>query len=115
MTGWRSPAAAAVLAGLLVSGTPAAAAAAPVTSAEVDHRTLFRFADRDILESSGLVDAGSVVYTMNDSGAGPLLYAVDPGTGETTGVTAYTSDDVVDVEALAPAGSEDEHHGSGGR
>ncbi|MGZ8736820.1 MAG: hypothetical protein ACXWW7_06620 [Nocardioides sp.] len=106
MTGWRSPAAV-VLAGLLVSGTPAAAAAAPVTSAEVDHRTLFRFADRDILESSGLVDAGSVVHTMNDSGAGPLLYAVDPATGETTGVTAYTSDAVVDVEALAPAGRGD--------
>jgi hypothetical protein len=78
-----------------------------VTSAEVDHRTLFRFADRDILESSGLVDAGSVVYTMNDSGAGPLLYAVDPASGETTGVTAYTSDAVVDVEALAPAGRRD--------
>ena len=44
---------------------------------------------------------------MNDSGAGPLLYAVDPATGETTGVTAYTSDDVVDVEALAPAGRGD--------
>ena len=86
MTGWRSPAA--VLAGLLVSGTPAAAAAAPVTSAEVDHRTLFRFADRDILESSGLVDAGSVVYTMNDSGAGPRLYAVDPGY-RTGGIAPY--------------------------
>jgi hypothetical protein len=106
MTGWRSPTAV-VLAGLLVSGTPAAAAAAPVASAEVEHRTLFRFADRDVLESSGLVDAGSVVYTMNDSGAGPLLYAVDAATGETTGVTTYTADEVVDVEALAPAGRGD--------
>ena len=71
-------------------------------SGEVDHRTVFRFADRAILESSGLVDAGSVVYTMNDSGAGPLLYAVDPAGGETTGVTTYSRDEVVDVEALAP-------------
>jgi hypothetical protein len=49
------------------------------------------------------VDAGSVIYTMNDSGAGPLLYAVDPGTGDTTATTTYSRSGVEDVEALAPA------------
>ena len=102
MSGWRSRARG-VLAGgacVLVLGAPAAAAA---SDGGVEHRTLFRFADRTITESSGLVDAGSVVYTVNDSGAGPQLYAVDPATGETAGVTTYSDEAVTDVEALAPA------------
>jgi hypothetical protein len=111
MTGWRSravslPAAlgCAVAVCAVLAGAPATAAAAPAsgTAGPPEHETLFRFADPAIAESSGLVDAGSVVYTTNDSGSGPVLYAVDPATGETAGVTTYTDDAVTDVEALAP-------------
>lgn len=107
MTGWRDRSRrpgvvlGAGLAALLALGcTPHAVAASD--GEKVEHRTLFAFADRAILESSGLVDTGRVVYTVNDSGSGPVLYAVDPRTGETTGTTTYSDEDVEDVEALAP-------------
>ncbi|HET6625998.1 MAG TPA: hypothetical protein VFG63_06375, partial [Nocardioidaceae bacterium] len=47
----------------------------------VDHRTVFRYTDRDITESSGLAVRGGLFFTVNDSGAGPVLYAVDPRSG----------------------------------
>ena len=90
MTGWVSG-----LAAVLLIVTPGAAA-------DEDGRPLFAFTDRGITESSGLVDTGEAVYTVNDSGSGPVLYAVDPGSGDTTGRTMYTPDEVEDVEALAP-------------
>jgi hypothetical protein len=62
---------------------------------------VFRFADPDITEASGLVDPGDVMVTANDSGHDPVLYVVDARTGATLGRTHYT-DEVVDVEALAP-------------
>lgn len=78
---------------------------APVAPAEgddvVEHATAFTIADPDIHESSGLVDAGPVVYTVNDSGSDPMLYALDSGTGETLGITPYAAE-VEDTEALAP-------------
>jgi hypothetical protein len=95
MTGWRN--ASLLTAALLLVGTPGAAAAA-----NEGGRPLFAFTDRGIAESSGLVDTGRVVYTVNDSGSAPVLYAVDPRTGDTTGRTTYTPDEVEDVEALAP-------------
>ena len=95
MTGWRD--ASLMTAALLLVGTPGAAAAA-----SEDGRPLFAFTDRGIAESSGLVDTGRVVYTVNDSGSAPVLYAVDPRNGATTGRTTYTSDEVEDVEAIAP-------------
>jgi hypothetical protein len=69
--------------------------------------TLLTFQDARIDESSGLVDLGTTLLTVNDSGAGPELYVVDKRTGETVGRTTYTTDEVVDVEALAsgPDGS----------
>lgn len=69
---------------------------------EVESRVVFTFADRAVTESSGLVDAGDMVHTVNDSGSAPELFSVDVGTGETVGVTTY-ADAVEDVEALAPA------------
>jgi len=68
---------------------------------------LFSFADPAIDESSGLVLAGGTVLTVNDSGSGPVVHVVDASDGETVGRTTYTSDEVVDVEALAagPDGS----------
>ncbi|HET6560821.1 MAG TPA: hypothetical protein VFG72_03020 [Marmoricola sp.] len=62
----------------------------------------FTFQDPAIDESSGLVDSGSTVLTVNDSGSGPEIFVVDKTTGETVGRTIYTSDEVVDVEAIAP-------------
>lgn len=63
----------------------------------------FTFGDPDIIESSGLVARGGLVMTVNDSGDTGRVFAVDPTTGETVGVTTW-SDDPVDVEAIAPAG-----------
>ena len=69
---------------------------------EADHRTVFTFDDPAITESSGLVARSGVMFTVNDSGDGPYLYAVDSGTGDTVGVTTYSSNQVSDVEAIAP-------------
>jgi len=66
-------------------------------------RVVFSFVDPTITESSGLVDLGSVMVTMNDSGGDPDVFVVDPATGRTVGRTTY-ADEVTDVEALAPAG-----------
>lgn len=60
----------------------------------------FHIADPAITESSGLVDTGSAVYTVNDSGNAPLLYRLDPRSGRTTGTTRLPAN--VDIEALAP-------------
>jgi len=65
------------------------------------HRVL-SFADPRVIESSGLVDDGRLLFTINDSGDGPYVYAVDSRTGQTAGVTTYSSGDVTDVEAIAP-------------
>jgi hypothetical protein len=62
----------------------------------------FTFQDPTIDESSGLIDLGDRVLTVNDSGDGPVIYVVDRSTGKTVGRTTYTSDEVVDVEAMAP-------------
>jgi hypothetical protein len=69
-------------------------------------RVLFSFVDPAITESSGLVDLGGLVVTTNDSGGDPLVFVVDPRTGRTVGRTTYT-DEVTDVEALAPAGDDE--------
>ncbi|QBR92406.1 WD40 repeat domain-containing protein [Nocardioides euryhalodurans] len=66
-------------------------------------RPLFRFADPEITESSGLVVADDLVVTVNDSGDEARVFVVDPATGETVGVTRWVGEPV-DVEALAPAG-----------
>ncbi len=67
-----------------------------------DPDPVFTFQDPTIDESSGLLDLGDRVLTVNDSGDGPVVYVVDPSSGRTVGRTTYTSDAVVDVEAMAP-------------
>ncbi|RNL66168.1 hypothetical protein EFK50_00630 [Nocardioides marmoriginsengisoli] len=84
-----------VAGGLLGAVLVAAVAGTPV----------FAFDDPEISESSGLVDLGALMVTTNDSGGGPLVYVVDKA-GRTVGRTTYT-DEVVDVEALAPAGPDE--------
>lgn len=76
-------------------------ALAPTTAARAV--TEFTFADPRIVESSGLVIDGRWAYTVNDSGDSARVFAVSRSTGETVGVTSFDQD-VVDVEALAPAG-----------
>jgi MYXO-CTERM domain-containing protein len=87
-----------VVATLAIGGALAATADPPRPS------PAFTFEDPSIDESSGLVDSGSSVLTVNDSGSEPEIYVVDKTTGETVGRTTYTTDEVVDVEALAPGG-----------
>ncbi|MDR7255561.1 hypothetical protein J2X46_004571 [Nocardioides sp. BE266] len=91
--------------GLLVAAVVAtpflmgAAAGAPGSA----DRTAFRFADPDIVESSGLAMSDGLVVTTNDSGDSGRVFTVDPATGTTVGLTSW-SPDPVDVEALASAG-----------
>jgi hypothetical protein len=70
----------------------------PVAGDEV-----FRFEDPAILESSGLAVVDGLFATTNDSGDSGRVFAVDPASGATVGVTAWSAEPV-DVEALAPAG-----------
>lgn len=67
-------------------------------------RVVFRFQDPDIVEASGLVVEDGLFLTTNDSGDTGRVFAVDPDTGRTAGVTTWASDPE-DVEALAPAGT----------
>jgi hypothetical protein len=92
----------AVTAVLLISGAVVLADEPPAVP-----EPAFTFQDAAIDESSGLLDLGSTVATVNDSGAGPVVHLVDSETGRTVGRTTYTTDEVVDVEALAagPDGS----------
>jgi hypothetical protein len=64
---------------------------------------VFRFRDPQIVESSGLALSDGLVVTTNDSGDTGRIFAVDPASGRTVGVTGWSADPT-DVEALAPAG-----------
>ena len=75
-------------------------------AADDDARPVLRFADPQIVESSGLVATGGLVVTVNDSGDAARVFAVDPADGSTVGVTRWAGEPV-DVEALAPAGPGD--------
>ena len=88
-----------LLAGLVVVPFLLGAAAAP----PAESRVAFSFQDGDITESSGLVAAGGLVITTNDSGDTGRIFTVDPATGETVGTTGW-GNDPQDVEALAPKG-----------
>jgi hypothetical protein len=67
-------------------------------------REVFRFQDPAIVEASGLVVQDGIFLTTNDSGDTGRVFAVDPGSGDTTGLTTWASEPE-DVEALAPAGA----------
>jgi hypothetical protein len=80
-----------------------AAPAATHASDDARARVVFELQDPRIHESSGLVDLGEVMVTVNDSGDTSRLFVLDAQTGETVGVTDFGTE-VSDVEALAPAG-----------
>jgi len=98
VTGWRSGALAVAL--TLVPGAAFGAEGHDTAGARVPHSRLFGFQDDELFESSGLVDRGRVVYTVNDSGGDPVLYGVDARTGRTVSRTTY-ADRATDDEALA--------------
>jgi outer membrane protein assembly factor BamB len=85
-----------VLAGLVVVPFVMGAAAAPASQQKV----VFRFADPDIAESSGLVVRDGRFWTVNDSGDSGRVFVVDPATGETAYETTWTPDPT-DVEAVS--------------
>ncbi len=76
-----------------------AASAGPVD----DPSPEFRFTDPAIVESSGLALVDGLVVTVNDSGDEARVFAVDPATGTTVGVTRWGAEPT-DIEALAPGG-----------
>jgi len=90
---------AAVLTAVTVSATTAAGPAD-----ETEAQRLFAFADQRITESSGLAVSArhdGVIYTHNDSGGGPALYAIGPD-GRTRAVLTLRGAAARDWEALAP-------------
>ncbi len=72
-------------------------------TASDERDVVFRFQDPAIVESSGLVAQDGLFLTTNDSGDSGRVFAVDPASGRTVGVTRWSAEPV-DVEALAPAG-----------
>lgn len=74
-----------------------AVAAPPAVAADV----VCRFADSDIVESSGLVVRGQTMVTVNDSGDSARVFEVDRRC--VTVREAAWDAEAVDIEALAPA------------
>ncbi|MCL2543875.1 MAG: hypothetical protein FWE71_15630 [Nocardioidaceae bacterium] len=96
---WRDRILGAVALTPFVIGTVVGASAAgPVDGTEV-----CAFSDPRIVEASGLVETGGVFVTMNDSGDSARVFAVDPHTCDTVGVTTWDAH-AVDQESLAPGG-----------
>jgi hypothetical protein len=75
--------------------------AAPTSERDV----VFRFQDPEIVEASGLAVVDGRFVTTNDSGDSARVFTVDPGSGQTVGVTTW-ADEPEDVEALAPAATD---------
>ncbi|HJQ04448.1 MAG TPA: hypothetical protein VJ872_03335 [Nocardioides sp.] len=96
---WRERVAAGlVVAPFLVGAFVGASEAGPAGGTQV-----CAFQDPAITEASGLVRTGGLFVTMNDSGDSARVFAVDPRTCATVGVTRWNAD-AVDDESLAPAG-----------
>jgi hypothetical protein len=71
---------------------------------------MFRFADPRIAESSGLAASvvhPGIVWTHNDSGNAPEIFAVDTRTGETVAVVTLRDVLPIDVEAIAMGRDDD--------
>ncbi len=68
--------------------------------ADEPRRVLTVLKDPAIVEASGLVAAGGLLVTANDSGDAGRTFVVEAGTGRTVGHATWG--EAVDVEALAP-------------
>lgn len=85
--------AAALLAGLL-----------PISAAHAEDSVQCRFSDKRLQEISGLAYSNvyeDIVWTHNDSGGGPKLYAIDTNTCETVAVLTMDGVPARDIEAIA--------------
>ncbi len=72
--------------------------------AEAEPQVVSRMDDSRITESSGLAVSRAydgIVYTINDSGNDPLIFAIELKTGRTVGVTRVEGGNLSDTEALA--------------
>jgi hypothetical protein len=86
------------LAALMALSAPAAA------NKKGPDGTISEIHDDRITESSGLALSskhGDLVYTINDRGTHPMVYAIRPSSGDVVGVTDLTSFDVEDTESIA--------------
>ncbi len=87
---------------LSIGGTGSIARFEPDGNPDVKADVVVTMVDDAVEESSGLVVRGNRIYTINDSGDGPFVYAVDTSSGEVAAVTQYDDEDPFDVEAIAP-------------
>jgi hypothetical protein len=90
-----------------VSVCAAAAAATPPARADDGPAVLFRLTDQRILESSGLAVSlrhRDVVFTHNDSGHLPQVFAVDTRTGNTTATLTLRGAPARDWESITECG-----------
>ncbi|WP_460848150.1 hypothetical protein [Nocardioides ultimimeridianus] len=90
-------------AGLVVAPFLAGAFVGASAAGPAGGTTVCSFTDPAITEASGLVRTGGLFVTMNDSGDSARVFAVDPRTCATVGVTRWSAD-AIDDESLAPAG-----------
>lgn len=90
------------LAALVVAPFAVGTAVGVAGDRDHDGDEVFAFEDGEILESSGLVARDDLFITVNDSGDGARVFAVDPDSGQTVGHTTWDADPY-DIEALAPA------------
>ena len=84
-------------------GALALVGAATGLAEAADKALMFQFQDERITESSGLAAStknGGIVYTHNDSDAGPVIYAVDDSTGETVAALTLDGAPARDWEAM---------------
>jgi len=91
-----------LLAGLVLAVSAPGAAWGGSETRSPESRVLCRLHNPRIIESSGLVDHGPLLFTTNDSGDGPYLYGVTKAGCRTAVITTYASESPSDVEALAP-------------
>jgi hypothetical protein len=99
-----------LLATLVPAGAALAALGAPARADDDGRSELFRFTDQRILESSGLavsVRHRNVVFTHNDSGHPPQVFAVDTRTGNTTATLTLTGAPARDWESMTECGGPD--------
>ena len=78
---------------LSIGGTGSIARFEPDGNPNVKADVVVTMVDDAVEESSGLVVRGNRIYTINDSGDGPFVYAVDTSSGEVAATTQYDDED----------------------
>jgi hypothetical protein len=99
-----------LLIAVVVPACAAAALAGAPARADDGRSVLFRFTDQRITESSGLAVSlrhRNVVFTHNDSGHPPQVFAVDTRTGDTTATLTLAGAPARDWESMTECGGPD--------